>query len=33
MFYFEQMFLNALSGIDSQNITATIVAIASTILW
>ena len=32
MFYFEQMFLNALSGIDSQNITATIVGIASTIL-
>jgi len=32
MFYFQQMFMNALSGIDGQNITAGIVGIASTIL-
>lgn len=32
MFYFQQMFLNALDGIDSSNITAGVVGIASTIL-
>ena len=32
MFYFQSMFMNALNGIDSQNITAGIVQIANTIL-
>jgi hypothetical protein len=32
MFYFQQMFLNALDGIDSHNITSGVVGIASTIL-
>jgi hypothetical protein len=32
MFYFQQMFMNALNGIDSQNITSGVVGIASTIL-
>ena len=32
MFYFQSMFMNALNGIDSQNITSGIVQIASTIL-
>ncbi len=32
MFYFQQMFLNALDGIDSHNITSGIVGIASTVL-
>jgi hypothetical protein len=32
MFYFQSMFLNALSGIDSQGITAGVVGIANTIL-
>src|SRR5271157_1608635 len=32
MFYFQQMFLNALDGIDSSNITTGVVGIASTIL-
>ena len=32
MFYFQQMFMNALNGIDSQNITAGVVGIANTIL-
>jgi hypothetical protein len=32
MFYFQQMFLNALDGIDSRNITSGVVGIASTIL-
>ena len=32
MFYFQSMFMNALNGIDSQNITSGIVQIANTIL-
>src|ERR1035438_1745690 len=32
MFYFQSMFMNALNGIDSQNITAGIIQIANTIL-
>ena len=32
MFYFQQMFANAMNGIDSQNITLGVVGIASTIL-
>ena len=32
MFYFQSMFMNALNGIDGQNITAGVVGIANTIL-
>jgi hypothetical protein len=32
MFYFQQMFMNTLNGIDSQNITSGVVGIANTIL-
>jgi hypothetical protein len=32
MFYFEQLLLTALSGIDSYNITSTVLGVAGTIL-